>query len=200
VGLAGEPADAVHDSLTHAGDMTRQWIAGMDFGFRSDTAILFARERDDGALVIEHEFVARERVLERHIETVKEFMRERGGIGALKWLAADPSGNNRNEQTGEANIALMRGAKIPARGRKMSNVDGFRLVRARLAPADGPVRLFIHARCTRLIESLRRYHFKPGTDGRCQEPAKGQWDHACDALRYLITTLDGAPDAVSSEW
>jgi phage terminase large subunit len=70
-------------------------------------------------------------------------------------------------------------------------VDGLALVRARLAPADGNgPRLFVHQRCEKLIESLERYHY-PEDDPESDSPVKRDgFDHAVDALRYMIQNLD----------
>lgn len=165
-------------------------VAGMDFGFRAETAILIGRLRHaDNTLFIDHEIVAAQRTLSRHIDSIRVFMHRRGGVGAIRWLAADPAGRARNDQTGEDNLRLLEAAGIRTIAADNRIESGVQLVRSRLAPADGPPRLFIHARCTRLIESLRRYHYKPGDD-RSQVPAKGKFDHACDALRYLVAAAD----------
>lgn len=194
VGLAGDEPGPRSGNGTD-----KEWIGGMDFGFRAETAILLGRIGEDNVLTIEHELIATQRVLRRHIEALQGLMRSRGGLSALRWLAADPAGNAKNDQSGEANIALLREAGIAARSRKMEIAEGLKLVRARLAPASGPPRLFVHARCTRLIESLRRYHFKPG-DGRSQVPAKGEFDHACDALRYMVAMLDASREVKVGVW
>jgi hypothetical protein len=55
-----------------------------------------------------------------------------------------------------------------------------------MAPASGPVRLLVHARCVELIEALKRYRFGDRGDG----PVKDGPDHACDALRYLVVNLE----------
>jgi hypothetical protein len=150
-------------------------------------------------VVVEHELIAKQRVLRRHVEALEALMRPRGGLGALEWLAADPAGNARNEQSGKANIQILRDAGVAARSRRQDVEKGIAQVRARLAPATGPARLFVHARCTRLIECLRRYHFKPG-DGRSQVPAKGEFDHACDALRYMVGMLDAGHEVKVTTW
>jgi hypothetical protein len=68
--------------------------------------------------------------------------------------------------------------------------EGVERVRARLHRADGAVRLAIHPRCERLIESLSTYHYPPqSTDGAA--PVKDGPDHCADALRYLVVNHDG---------
>jgi hypothetical protein len=85
----------------------------------------------------------------------------------------------------------MRQAGLTVKTRRMGVVDGLALVRARLAPADGNgPRLFVHQRCEKLIESLERYHY-PEDDPESDSPVKRDgFDHAVDALRYMIQNLD----------
>jgi hypothetical protein len=64
------------------------------------------------------------------------------------------------------------------------------MIRARLRPASGPPRLFIHARCARLIESLERFRYTKDSP-YSEVPLKGEgYDHAVDALRYLVQAVD----------
>ena len=62
-------------------------------------------------------------------------------------------------------------------------------MRTRLAPADGPPRLWVHRRCGHLIEALETYHF-PEDQPESAVPVKDGPDHAVDALRYLVQNLD----------
>ena len=168
----------------------KYWLAGMDFGFRADTAILLARIDDSGTIWIERESIARQRILGRHIDTLLAWLAPLGGPRALRFLAADPAGNADNQQSGRDNIDLIRASGLTVRTRASTIEAGLKLVRARLAPAaGGPPRLLVHARCTGLIDCLRRYHYEE-SDGRSLIPAKGEFDHACDALRYMIAMHD----------
>jgi hypothetical protein len=87
-------------------------------------------------------------------------------------------------------VQLLTEAGLVVHKKRTSVKDGLNLVRARLAPADGtPPRLRVHARCEKLIESLERYHYDPSKP-ESTDPVKDGFDHAVDALRYLITNLD----------
>ena len=48
--------------------------------------------------------------------------------------------------------------------------------------AAGLRRLFIDPSCKKLIESVNKYSYKAGT----MQPDKGEYDHLCDALGYVI--------------
>ncbi len=169
-----------------AGDL---WVAGMDFGFRGLTVVLWGvvpggRGGRGGVLWIVRERALSGQVLRTHVEAL------RASVPPVAWVGIDPAGNAVSEQTGVSARQVLGNAGLVVRDRRMGVQEGLELVRARLAPADkGPVRLRVHARCRRLIESLSRYHYaseRPDSS----EPVKDGFDHAVDALRYLVVNLD----------
>jgi hypothetical protein len=176
------------------------WVCGMDFGFRSPTVVLWAQVDANGVLWVQSERVEAEVVLDEHIKAIlsgpgiEPHSTPAGSMKAAAgplpiWIGVDPAGRQRNDQTGVSAVKLMREARLTVHARTCSVTVGLNLLRARLRPAsgDGP-RLFVHQRCTRLIESLVRYHYP--SDPQCTTPVKDGHDHAVDALRYLVQTLD----------
>lgn len=165
-----------------------QVLCGMDFGLRSPTVVLWALHYPDNLLEI---------VEERHIEgvTLPEHIAAIVSGGTLgwprpAWIGVDPAGSAENDQTGKSAVQLLSDAGLMVMKKRTSVKDGLNLVRARLAPADGsPPRLRVHARCEKLIESLERYHYDPAKP-ESTDPVKDGFDHAVDALRYLVTNLD----------
>lgn len=161
-------------------------VAGMDFGFRAPTVILWARVDESGVARVVRESVTRGVKLERHVA----LLRGDGGLGRVKWVGVDPAGNARHEQTGRSNVTAMREAGLTVRSRRSVLHEGLALVRARLAPATGgEPRLLIHRRCQQLIEAMHRYRY-PEHNPATLEPKKDGFDHAVDALRYLVLNLD----------
>lgn len=164
-------------------------LCGMDFGIRSPAVVLWALLRNDVLEIVE----------ERHLEgvTLPEHIAAIVKGGTLgwpmpKWIGIDPAGGAQNDQSGKSAAQLLGEAGLLVKKKRTSVNDGLNLVRARLAPADGtPPRLRVHARCEKLIESLERYHYDPSKP-ESTEPVKDGFDHAVDALRYLITNLDKA--------
>ncbi|MFO0832427.1 MAG: hypothetical protein U0637_11390 [Phycisphaerales bacterium] len=182
------------------------WVAGMDFGMRAPTVILWAAVERDGFLTIVDERVKRGLPLGHHLRAIKAGLakphradlaepadlelRPPQGWPPCTWLAADPAGDQVDAQTGRSNIDVLRAAGLTVRARRTHLLVGLERVRARLSPAEGPPRIAIHARCKHLIESLERYHY-PEDKPDSERPKKGDGhDHAADALRYLITSLD----------
>lgn len=166
--------------------------AAMDFGIRSESVVLLASVDERGGIVIEREQCAPDQPLTMQIATLREWMAMgfTGGAGlAPDWVAIDPAGLGRSDQSGTSNANVLRstGWTIAAPRRPLHM--GIAAVRCRIAPAEGPPRLLVHERCRRLIECLRRYHY-PDHNPRTDEPVKDGHDHACDALRYLVLSID----------
>ena len=94
----------------------------------------------------------------------------------------------KNEQAEKFQLKLTQ-AGYRIRSQRVNVLTGIEAVRRRLRSATDAVTLTIHPRCRHLIESVQRYHYTPRRD-HDHEPVKDGPDHACDALRYLITSLD----------
>lgn len=167
-----------------AGDEAALWVAGMDFGFRAPTVVLWAQLGSDGVLRVVDERVASGVVLEEHVRALTE-----GRWPTPAWVGIDPAGHQRSGQTGRSDAAVLHTSGLKVRSRRMTVQEGVRCVRTRLAPAAGLPRLLVHARCERLIESMERYHY-PAERPESVEPVKDGHDHAADALRYLVVNLD----------
>lgn len=187
---------AVHVFSGEGGEAAA-WVAGMDFGFRAPTVVVLGRVDGRGVLWIEHERVACEQVLAAHIRAIREGIAP--GAPCPAWIGADPAGLNAGDQTGKGNIPVMREAGLRVHARRMSVQDGLGLVRARLRPASGEPRLFVHARCATLIESLEKYHYDPDRP-ESQAPVKDGPDHAVDALRYLVQNLDRPVKTITMDY
>jgi hypothetical protein len=179
-------------------------VCGMDFGYRGDSVLLVARI-DPGpgtsrpTITVLDEIVVRETTVDRHIEMLRKTAWVRAW-GEPVWIGADPAGEQRSAQTGRSCADVLRAMGFKVRDRRVGLHDGLALVRRRLAPADGsPPRLFIHARCVRLIEAMERYHF-PEDQPESLVPVKDGMDHAADALRYLVTGLDCPNGAKLGRW
>jgi hypothetical protein len=170
------------------------WAAGMDFGFRAPTVVLWGALSPAGAIFIADERVEACAVLEEHIRAIVE-----APWPAPAWIGIDPSGRAVSGQTGLSDAQALARAGLSVRARSIGVHEGLSLVRARLRPAGGSEpRLFIHARCRRLIESIESYRY-PADRPDSLEPVKDGSDHAVDALRYLVVNLD-RPHRASVRW
>lgn len=161
------------------------WVGGMDFGFRSPMVMLWACVDGGGGLWIVDERIVSGETLGEHVSAI---VRARWPRPA--WIGIDPAGKSANSQTGKSDMQVLREAGLEVRLRSMTRDEGLALIRARLRPVGAATpRLFVHRRCRGLIESMERYHY-PANRPESREPVKDGFDHAVDALRYLVTNLD----------
>lgn len=177
------------DALSRASAGT--WLAGMDPGLRV-SVVLWALLDEHGTLHIVDERVGEDVIAAENIAAMRVGL-AREGVPAWptpKWVAVDPAAKQHSDQTGTCVFQLLTAAGFKVKAPRFSVRHGLEQLRARLRPASGEKpRIYIHARCQRLIESLARYRYETGSD----QPRKGEgFDHAVDALRYLVVALDTA--------
>ncbi|MHC4996409.1 MAG: hypothetical protein ACYTGQ_15290, partial [Planctomycetota bacterium] len=174
------------------------WVGGMDFGVRSPFVMLWAqaqrgvgwdgRRRD--RVVVFDEYVQPDVSMVDHLEAMS-----RRGWPVVRWAGVDPAGHQRERVTGQSVIGVLREAGWRVRARKTRLGDGVETVRRwleeRVVLGDGETeapRLVIHPRCARLIESMVCYHFDAEAP-RDSRPVKDGYDHAADALRYMLVNV-----------
>jgi hypothetical protein len=165
-------ADAPHPSPLYL---------AIDFGFANPFVCLWIRAAgtaDDGTVHVIDEYVQPQRTLIEHLLQIQS-----KGYGTVKWVACDPAGAARSEQTGESSVAVLRRAGFRVRHRRSRVVDGLEEIRTALrpaaestvgAPAGGRAglippprpRLFIHPRCRRLIRAMQAYRYATDDGGR----------------------------------
>ena len=160
-------------------------VAGMDFGLRAPTVILWGVVDSLGVLTIIDEYVHTGRTIAEHVGHIKA-----SPLGLPEAVWCDPAGHARNDQTGVSAIGVMVAAGVNAKGRGTGIAEGIEALRARLAPAAGGPTLRISASCTHLLKSLLRYRYNE-RDPSDEVPMKDGSDHAVDALRYLVMGLEG---------
>lgn len=167
----------------------RDWptYRAIDFGYANPLVCLWVQLSPAGVVHVLDEYVRSRRPIARH--AVEMLKRDPGPV-AMTYV--DPAGNSREAASGAACTELLAAAGIPCTWRRSSVAEGIELVRAALAPADGPARLLIDPRCGELISAFESYHYGeagraggPGGIGRAK-PVKDGPDHAIDALRYFF--------------
>lgn len=170
-----------------------RFIGGMDFGYRSEGVLLLAGVDHDGNVTVLREHARVGSLLEEFVATLERWLASGVADRArFDFLGVDPAGAAINEQSGKANIKVLRERGFRVLSRKSYTREGIGLVKDRIAPADGArPRLHIHHSCIRLIECLTRYRYNDNNKESI-EPMKDGNDHAPDALRYMILNLDAA--------
>lgn len=90
-------------------------------------------------------------------------------------------------------IKAMQSAGLPAvktRKSKVSVFEGISMVHQRLAdPGDGQVRLTVDPSCQSLVREFESYEWKQTAGARRDVPVPMN-DHALDALRYVVSSID----------
>jgi hypothetical protein len=177
----------------------RLMLAGMDFGLRSPTVWLWAQwagetQAADAPIHVVGEYQETGRTLEQHLKAIDQQAAAEGwpGVKQLAWVGIDPAGRQRSSHTGLSDVEVLRRHGLTVRARVTPLRDGIERIRRRLDRGT----LTIDPRCERLIAALGQYHFDAARPLRDQ-PVKDGPDHACDALRYLITNLELGPRPVS---
>ena len=174
------------------------WWGGMDFGLRCPTVLLWAWSDGPGSDAVLHvagEYVASGRTLEANLDACASLAEELDlpKPCALGRLSVDPAGHQRSGQTGVSDVAVLRrrGCRVIAPRAPLRT--GLEAVRRRLD--RGLLR--IHPRCVGLIRALESYRYDPTRPQR-EEPLKDGPDHACDALRYLVLSVDRVGTGVTT--
>ena len=114
----------------------------------------------------------------------------------VKATYVDPSGRNKNDQTGRSNIQECEAAGIPCTytlAQKLTTVqNGIQLIRADLNPASGPPRQYYADTPNNrtFVRAMQSYHNRKVNGIWIDEPQKPQdWDHTPDALRYFYANM-----------
>jgi hypothetical protein len=146
-------------------------VGGIDFGFRNPFCALWGVLDGDGVLWIEHERYLRETAIQIHAAALPRNV----------YFYADPAGATDSGALRYAGLVVRKGINdIPA---------GIAAVTARLRTG----RLKVHrGNCVNLLEEAKLYRYPQTVRGEdaSETPIKGH-DHALDALRYLVSRIDG---------
>ena len=154
----------------------------MDFGYASPLTCLWIQLTPSGAVHVIDEYARKRVPLARHAAAIRE-----KDPGPVQISFVDPAGNQRESTSGAACTELLASAGLPCTWRASRIADGLELVRAALSPATGEPKLFVHPRCTILIDAFNSYHYpSPDQSGDPDRPIKDGPDHAIDALRYFF--------------
>jgi hypothetical protein len=144
-----------------------QRFGGIDFGLRNPFAAVWGTLDRDGVLWLTGEHYSRDKSLSYH---AKHLPRD------VTWYG-DPAGAQE--------IRELICAGVPVRKADNAVRPGLQAVRARLE--NGTLRVLKGA-CPNLLAEAGLYRYDP--EKKDSEEPMGDYDHAMDALRYLISKLD----------
>lgn len=191
-----EAEGLVYDEFTQARNVEEPfappntWTKGIviDHGFRNPTAVLWWAIDWDGVIHIYNEHYEREKPLSYHAQKIKEYE----NIGGI----CDPSMFARTQQKSDSVVSI---------------ADEYRDLGIILSPAireeekasvarvneflkDG--RLKISKVCIETIREIENWKWKaprPGSADNLKEVPEDKDNHACDAIKYLVSSRFGKP-------
>jgi phage terminase large subunit len=198
----------------------REWFCALDYGFTHYTVCLLGCTDGDGNVFVVDEHAQRLWLPERHAEAIREMLarhRVRAGFGVtggvarlsmrtppeletrplvLGDLARFVAGSDvfSRQSDGTTVAEQYRRAGIRLNPANMDRVNGWAEILHRLGDTEAKIRprLFIHSRCTRLLDCLPALQHDPNRPEDvlkvdADEEGVGG-DDAADALRYLVAT------------
>lgn len=175
-------------------------IGGMDFGMRNPFVVLWAKvfppvegssqRMEDWTVEVVDELVVQGVTLEQVMARM-----DQRGWPMPRWIGVDPSGGQRNRQTGVSDIRFMRERGYRIKEKSEPILPGIRVIQRRLDRGT----LRIDARCERLIRDLSTYHFDERRPSEAN-PVKDGADHTCDALRYMLMNLESSGKVEVRMW
>lgn len=189
------------DAATHVvGDAApgafERYIGGMDFGYRSEGVLLLAGVDHDGGVTVLREYVRTGALVHDFADALDRWVAQ--GLCShdqIEFLGVDPAGAAHTSATPDTCVSILKERGLRIRTRPMDLAPSIRMVADRINPSRGGEahahrpRLLVHHSCTRLIECLTRYRYDPAKP-ESTTPEKTGFDHAPDALRYMIINLD----------
>ncbi len=151
--------------------------AGVDWGFKDPLAVVVGALCQDGRIYVVDEMV--------EVGMTPDVMRVRFKQLCRRWrIEALYCDTARHDL-----IVQMRGHDIPCFGNRVQRIEaGIAMVEARLRPADAYLK--IYANCQNLLREAGAYAYLPCLDGRPGEAPCDRFNHAMDALRYLVCGMD----------
>jgi len=158
----------------------RKWRS-VDFGFTNPFCCLWLAKDPDENWYVYREYYRAQTGIDEHIRMIKVL--SRGEKYVDNW--ADP------ENAGDR--AAMRRAGIRTRAAKKDIARGVELVQSKLKiKGDGRPSLFILRTCPNTAREMASYRYPKGTNLKNPKDIPVQVkDHAIDALRYGLNSVDG---------
>jgi phage terminase large subunit-like protein len=166
----------------------KEIMYGVDWGYTDPTVILVAGIDEDRRIYILDELYRTNLSMEEVVAEAR--------LMVAKW----GPGRFVCDSAGQTQIATFNKAGLPSHDAYKPIHEGITMTAARfLKKADDKPRLFVDKSCVQLIKEIEVYHFKELKEGDNSkpEPAKGQNDHAMDAMRYIVMDVDGGAQSWS---
>jgi PBSX family phage terminase large subunit len=173
-------------------DIPKGWdrIVVLDHGMTNPTAVLWGAIDFDGNIFIYDEHYEAGQIVSHHAQAIKT----RDNSSVKEWLI-DPSCQAKNREKNGQQYSVIEEYRdnglffVPANNEVLGGIN-------RVSEYFKSDRLKIFKSCTNLIEEVGQYKWqklKPGVQKNAPEAPVKHKDHACDCLRYLISSRPESP-------
>ena len=158
----------------------KQVICGVDWGYVNKMVCLVCGVDGDGRLHVIEEFYQSKVLIDEFVEVCKQFKEKYG----IETFYADPSE--------PAYIQQMNNVGLNFVAADNEIVSGINKVASYLEKQDdGRPRLFVDSKCVNTVMEFENYRYPESKEGKpVQENPLKVHDHAMDALRYIVNSLD----------
>lgn len=185
-------------------------VIGVDDGFTHPYVALLGLTDGDGRLHIADEVYQSGMRMPQKVEAIERLVEgARARISRRStfsdWRAADVERLHLEavpcDPSAALLIATLRDAGLPAMEADNAVDEGIARVRERLmTPEDEVPRLTVSSRCVNLIRQFATYEMAKTRTGALTEHPVKEDDDAVDALRYLVSYVDGTGEAFKLHW
>lgn len=157
-----------------------RWLGCIDFGFNNPNVFLLVAEDHDSRLYIVREFYEKNVVIDEFARVVKEYEDEYD----LEYVYADPSAKEEIFKMSNSGIPIYKSDNEVLLG--ISKVSGYIKIQK-----DGKPKLYVGGRCLNTAMEFENYRYGEVKEGKpVQENPLKIYDHAMDAIRYLILSVE----------
>ena len=180
-------SDAHRINKDPAQGVIREWVSGVDWGWRNPSCVLLGGRDGDGRFYVLREFYEAMAPTERIYAWCVEACRELGANVNDVDFYCDSADQNRIDEFIGCGANAMNADKRVTVG--IQEVNG-----ALRVQEDGRPRMFVRAdKCPNLDKELKTYHYgqRRGDSGPKEVPVARD-DHSVDAVRYLVMCDEAA--------
>lgn len=164
------------------GEIPHELHVGMDFNVDNNSAVIAAKNGNILHIIDEIRLMGSN--TDEMVTEIRNRYPDRRII-----VYPDPAGAARKTSAGgRTDHTILRNANFTVKAPHSHNAvrDGINAVNAKLCSSNGITTLFVDPRCKYILESLEKHTYKLGTSIPDKDSG---FDHASDALRYLVDFL-----------
>lgn len=167
-------------------------IAGVDFGFTNPSVILKIGIDNDGRVYVLDEFY------ERHVTDADLADYAKKHYSDVEFFIADSENPSAIQEFQNRDLDCRGVKKSVSEAKENFVTSGIKRISNLLTVrGDGKPRLYVDRRCVNTIMEFENYRYPEKSEGKTEKEAPLKvFDHALDALRYVITTIGEEMDRI----